>query len=146
MTIPLIPLVAKAVEPVTTIPGYLAEHGDDLIQVRLIDLLSTVARLEQADREQKIEHDASAAERLITCDLPRLRGYLPIEALAELEADGPLTDVPMVCTKCRTPVLRASGGWYHVSQEGSRLCGQAGPVKAMVAAGNENVPRSTLED
>lgn len=59
---------------------WLREHGSDLVPVKLIDLLSVLARLEQADREHKIEYDASAAERLITCDLPRLRGYLPAEA------------------------------------------------------------------
>ena len=67
--------------------SWLTEHGNDLIGVKLIDLLSVVVRLEQADDEDKIEYDASAAERLITCDLPRLRGYLPAEAIDELERD-----------------------------------------------------------
>lgn len=66
-------------------PNYLAEHGDDLIPVKLIDLLSTVARIEQADREGHIEHDI-ITERLITCDLPRLRNYLPPEAIEALDA------------------------------------------------------------
>jgi hypothetical protein len=64
--------------------SWLAEHGNDVIPVKLIDLLSVVARLEQADREGRIEHDASAAERLVTCDLPRLKAYLPGEAHREL--------------------------------------------------------------
>lgn len=64
--------------------SWLVEHGNDTIPVKIIDLLSVVARLEQADREGKIEHDASAAERLVTCDLPRLKAYLPGEAHHEL--------------------------------------------------------------
>lgn len=63
---------------------YFAEHGQDMIPVKLIDLVSTVARMRQADREGRIEHDASAAERLVTCDLPRLEGYLPEEARREM--------------------------------------------------------------
>lgn len=62
----------------------LVEHGNDTIPVKVIDLLSVVARLEQADREGKIERDGSAAERLVTCDLPRLKRYLPDEAHREL--------------------------------------------------------------
>lgn len=64
--------------------NWLVEHGDDTIPVKIIDLLTVVARLEQADREGRIEHDASAAERLVTCDLPRLKSYLPDEAHREL--------------------------------------------------------------
>jgi hypothetical protein len=64
---------------------WLAEHGDDMVPVKMIDLLSVVARIRQADREGKIEHDASAAERLVTCDLPRLMSYLPGRALGELD-------------------------------------------------------------
>jgi len=72
-------------------PGtaWLVEHGNDLIPVKLVDLLSVLARIEQADREGRIEHDASAAERLVTCDVPQLRGYLPAVALSILdEGDG----------------------------------------------------------
>jgi hypothetical protein len=69
---------------VPAVADWLAEHGDDLIPVKLIDLLSAVGRIEQADREHKIEYDGSAAWRLVTCDLPRLRGYLPEEAIREL--------------------------------------------------------------
>ena len=61
---------------------WLVAHGNDLVKVKLVDLLSVVARIDQAEREHRIEHDASAAERLVTCDLPRLRAYLPAEALA----------------------------------------------------------------
>jgi hypothetical protein len=67
---------------------WLVEHGNALVEVKLVDLLSVVARIEQAEREGKIEHDASAAERLVTCDLPRLRSYLPAEAIDELERDA----------------------------------------------------------
>ena len=63
---------------------WLVEHGSDMIPVKLVDLLSAVARLEQAEREGRIEHDGSAAERLVTCDLPRLRACLPNEARREL--------------------------------------------------------------
>jgi hypothetical protein len=65
--------------------SWIAEHGDDPIPVKTVDLLSILARLDQANREGRIEWDGSAAERLITCDLPRLRRYLPPEALAELD-------------------------------------------------------------
>jgi hypothetical protein len=64
--------------------NWLVEHGNDTIPVKIVDLLTVVARLEQADREGKIEHDASAAERLVTCDLPRLKAYLPDEAHRQL--------------------------------------------------------------
>jgi hypothetical protein len=68
--------------------NWLVEHGSDTVPVKLVDLLCLVARLEQAEREGKIEHDASAAERLITCDLPRLKAYLPDEAHRELGRDA----------------------------------------------------------
>lgn len=63
--------------------GYLPGHAGDLIPVKLIDLLSAVARMEQVQAEGcggSVVHD-----RIFTCDLPRLRAYLPAEALAELE-------------------------------------------------------------
>ncbi len=60
---------------------------DATVPVRLIDLLSVIARIRQADREGKIEHDASAAERLVTCDAPRLAGYLTEEARDMLEKE-----------------------------------------------------------
>ena len=65
-------------------PAWLAGHGGDTVPVKVIDLLTIVARLEQADREGRIEYDGSAAERLVTCDLPRLKAYLPDEAHREL--------------------------------------------------------------
>ena len=65
--------------------NWLVEHGNDMIPVRLVDLLTVVARLEQAEREGRIECDGSAAERLVTCDLPRLKAYLPAGAHRELE-------------------------------------------------------------
>jgi hypothetical protein len=66
--------------------SWLTEHGGDVIGVKTIDLMSVIARLRQADSEGRIEHDASAAERLITCDLPRLTAYLPADAVAILDA------------------------------------------------------------
>lgn len=72
---------------------------------------------------------------------------------AMLEAEGrlitePLTHVPMVCTTCRTPVERVPGRggwkWEHESEDAWSECplGFNDPVRAMVAAGNETVPRS----
>ena len=70
---------------------------------------------------------------------------LAAKALAELEADD--TDAPMVCTVCRQPVEPFSGAWCHLTDEAAERCEQIGrgdaPVKAMVAAGNENAPGST---
>ena len=57
------------------------------VPVKIIDLMSVLLRLHQADREGLIEHDASAAERLITCDLPRLTAYLPPGARKMLERE-----------------------------------------------------------
>jgi hypothetical protein len=65
-------------------PHWLMGHGNDIVPVKLIDLISVIARLHQAHNEGKIQDDGSAATRLITCDLPRLQAYLPAEALAEL--------------------------------------------------------------
>jgi hypothetical protein len=72
-------------EKVQQMTDYLFEHGNDLIPVKLIDLLSVAMRISQAEREKRILHDGSAATRLVTCDLPRLLSYLPAEALKELE-------------------------------------------------------------
>jgi hypothetical protein len=65
--------------------GWLASHGEDLIAVKVIDLLSAVARMEQVLRESE-QHPFGGIteERIYTCDLPRLRGYLPAGALKEL--------------------------------------------------------------
>jgi hypothetical protein len=71
------------VGPVNTEPDWIREHGGDLIEVKLIDLLSLVARLEQVEREELAPPDI-LIERLFTCDLPRLRRYLPSRALEEL--------------------------------------------------------------
>jgi NAD-dependent dihydropyrimidine dehydrogenase PreA subunit len=61
----------------------------------------------------------------------------------------PLTGVPMVCTACRKPVRACpnktcAGHWKHELSGDSRGCAASlsGTVKAMVAEGNENVPRS----
>jgi hypothetical protein len=59
--------------------------------------------------------------------------------------DGRLTDVPMVCTRCRKPVEPVPGRrttWTHKTVDFTRPgCVPAGGIKAMVAAGNENVAR-----
>jgi hypothetical protein len=63
-------------------PGWIREHAGDLIPVKLTDLLSVVERLSQVQAEGDcgtVVHD-----RLFTCDLPRLRRYLPERALREL--------------------------------------------------------------
>jgi hypothetical protein len=75
---------------------------------------------------------------------------LSAEVLAELRArwDRALTEVPMVCTACRKPVSEAEDNagrrmWLHDFPADGGLCPRLdGPVKAMVAAGNENVPFS----
>ena len=84
--------------------------------------------------------------------------YDPIELAKVAVAHGencklkpdpePITDVPMVCTLCRRPVVRTTGitpaGWKHASPLDSGRCihvhGRIAPA-AMVAAGNEKVPR-----
>jgi hypothetical protein len=53
--------------------------------------------------------------------------------------------VPMVCTTCRQPVSPSGTAWLHDSPADARTCSALRvtpdtPVKAMVAAGNENVP------
>jgi hypothetical protein len=67
---------------------WLQVHGDDMIPVRLVDLLCAVARMEQVSAEPAWPGSSSVTEeRLYTCDLPRLREYLPAEAL-EVLADA----------------------------------------------------------
>jgi hypothetical protein len=72
------------------------------------------------------------------------------EAGAAREA-SPLTGVPMVCTICRQPVRECpdetcTGHWKHIRGADQIACfkvrGSGVPVKAMVAAGNESVPRN----
>lgn len=63
-------------------PAWIREHADDLIEVKLIDLLGVVARLEQCAPDP--DAHPVTHERLFTCDLPRLRAYLPERALEEL--------------------------------------------------------------
>lgn len=61
-------------------PDWIREHGDDEIPVKLIDLLCLVARLEDIARKP----DPLTEHRLVTCDLVRMKAYLPPEALEEL--------------------------------------------------------------
>jgi hypothetical protein len=53
-------------------------------------------------------------------------------------------DVAMVCSTCRGPVVSlpadAPGRWRHADHADDFDCAQLGPIMAMVAAGNENVP------
>ena len=74
---------------------------------------------------------------------------------AEAASDShPLTHVDMVCTACRKPVFEVPGTsnpargwvgtqWAHDLVQDARACPASGSdVKAMVAAGNESVPRN----
>lgn len=61
--------------------AWLQAHAEDRIGVRLIDLLSVAGRLADLERDPA---DAMAVHRLVTCDLPRLRDYLPERALDEI--------------------------------------------------------------
>jgi len=56
---------------------------------------------------------------------------------------GSITAVPMVCTVCRQPVKAGSqrGLWFHADSGNPANCSRIVPVRAMVAAGNENVAR-----
>jgi hypothetical protein len=66
-------------------PGWIREHGGDLIPVKLTDLLCAVTRMEQVSSDPSWPGAASVTEeRIYTRDLPRLRGYLPERALEEL--------------------------------------------------------------
>ena len=64
---------------------YFAEHGDDMIPVKLIDLISAVTRMQQVYQEGA---DVAVVEyeRIFTCDLPRLERYLPEQARREIAA------------------------------------------------------------
>ena len=72
-----------AAAPMDLVPG--AHWGDEMVQVRAIDLASVILRIEEADRQGRIDRGAMAAERLVTCDAPRLRSYLPASTLAEMD-------------------------------------------------------------
>lgn len=67
--------------------SWIREHGEEMIPVRTVDLVTVVARLDQAQREGLIPTDGGGpAERLLTCDLPRLMAYLPDEAVEEMRS------------------------------------------------------------
>jgi hypothetical protein len=58
-------------------------HADEPVSVRMVDLMTLVARL----RQVQIENDCLTLvhERIWTCDLPRLKAYLPEQALEIIE-------------------------------------------------------------
>ena len=67
---------------------YFAEHGDDMIPVKLIDLAVAVARMRQVVAEG-LAADSIVHERIFTCDLPRLEGWLPEAARREIDLELP---------------------------------------------------------
>lgn len=68
---------------------YFAEHGSDMIPVKLIDLACVVARMRQASAEEGFAAGGIVHERIFTCDLPRLESYLPERALQEISDEEP---------------------------------------------------------
>lgn len=68
--------------------AWLREHGDDPVPVRLTDLLGVVIRMEQVSREADSSGLDLVHQRIFTCDLPRLRRYLPDGAQAILVEEG----------------------------------------------------------
>ena len=94
------------------------------------------------DRYTAVRRTATANPRILAAD-GRWHGMTAVD---------PLTDVPMVCTLCRKPVIRETdikpAAWRHADLLQAGRCVHAHgriAVKAMVAAGNENVPRATEE-
>ena len=57
-----------------------------------LDVATVVARIEQIDREQRPEH--WLWDRVITCDVPRLRAHLTPAMCAELDQLAPATTPP----------------------------------------------------
>jgi len=53
-----------------------------------LDLLTVIVRLEQLRDEEAPNGLPFIAERIISCDLPRLRGHLTPETLAWAEANS----------------------------------------------------------
>ena len=79
------PLEACRQEGAQAVSDYFAEHAGDMIPVRLIDLVSAVTRMRQVQAEG-LEAAGVVHERIFTCDLPRLEGYLPAEAMREIKS------------------------------------------------------------
>lgn len=63
--------------------SWLRAHGYNMVALPVLDLLSLVARLEQMEKDPSSQ--SFLLDRVLTCDLPRLRQYLPDEALGELD-------------------------------------------------------------
>ena len=82
-------------------------------------------------RAQALMHEMAAIIRRLTAENQALRA----------SADGPLTEVAMVCTACRKPVTQSPAwtGWGHREEADDAAC-QTDPIMAMVAAGNEKIP------
>lgn len=62
---------------------WLQAYAYDMVALPVLDLLSVVARLEQVKDDP--DADPVTFGRIFTCDLPRLRQYLPDGALEELD-------------------------------------------------------------
>ena len=82
---------------------YWREHGDDLVQVKLIDLAGAIARMMQIEAGGW-DGDVVVSDRLLTCDLPRLFAYLPPGTQAEMNHaphphDANLRDVLIMTNK-----------------------------------------------
>jgi hypothetical protein len=67
--------------------AWLREHADDPVPVRLLDLMTIVARLAQAQACNGDSMTELLVSRLLDSDLPRLRLLLPAEALAIIERE-----------------------------------------------------------
>lgn len=115
----------------------LTEHGRRAELLARYSLILAEARAAQARAQEIYAEITRRAEESSPALASILRG--------EITGDDAehLTDVPMVCTACRMPVTRGTGQWVHASPGDYLDCPVPDwtPVKAMVAAGNESVPR-----
>lgn len=99
-----------------------------------------VARISPLSDEWRITSTRLADVHETACAAYAEIGRREQETFGDLD-QYPLTGVPMVCTECRAPAVALSrGGWAHTDGRDGNTC-PARPVKVMVAAGNENVPR-----
>ena len=109
-----------------------------------IDVRDALARVYQDSREDNAPHYHSATGTENTpCWCPSPLAYAR-QGNGEYGSDGdepePITDVPMVCTECRNPVVSNGYGWIHLTViDGTRCSASLLGIKAMVAAGNEKI-------